>query len=273
MNHLELDKTIVLKKMHGLVHIKRHILLVCSILCLFSSLPAHAFKVLFVGNSFVGYSKNTLQSFAQHSPYEDEFGYEFVGGISLIEHARRESTLTRIREQRWDYVVLQDHSLQTLRHPDSFRAGLEILINEIRNSGAEPILFMTWARLQSGNYLGDQKTVSAAYLDAGIEHNASVARVGDVFLDRYRNDSNLFFRMFDEDGIHPTSFGTFAVAASVYKVMYNDSMGWAPTSGVGAAGDRLRAAAVGINTTRPAHYNSAGLHSLIFFPTIYQLLL
>ena len=252
---------------------KRHILLACGLLCLVLSLPAQAFKVLFVGNSFVGYSKSTLQSFAQFSPYEDEFGYEIVGGITLGEHARRDATLSRIKNEKWDYVVLQDHSLQPIRHPASFQFGIKQLIIEVRKSGAEPILFMTWARLQSGNYIGDQKTVSAAYLQAGVDHDVSVARVGDVFLDRYRNDSDLFFRMFDDDGIHPTRFGAFAVAASVYAVMYDDSLGWAPTAGVGTAGNRLRASAVSINTTRTAHYNVIGEANILSLNSIYGILL
>ena len=236
--------------------------IVAALFLLSLSTSAWSFNVLFVGNSFVGYSNSTLQRFAQASPLgEDVFGYEIAGGISLGEHARRAETLARIRDGKWDYVVLQDHSLQPIRHFAAFRSGLDQLIKATRDSGAEPILFMTWARLQSGNYPGDQTTVSNAYLQAATDHNVAIARIGDVFFDKYRNDSNLFFRMIDDDGIHPTSFGTFAVAASIYRVMYDDTLSWAPTSGVGTAGDRLRASAVALNTPREPHFNPSSASS------------
>ncbi len=242
---------------------------------LLASMPASAFKVLFVGNSFTGFSATTLQRFAANNPQgEDTFQYEYVGGISLSEHARRPQTLALIRDGHWDYVVLQDHSTQAIRHPGYFVSGVKDLVAEVRASGAEPILFQTWARLQTGNYPGDQIRISQAYLDIGAELEVSVARVGDLWFEMYRNSRSVFDRMFQEDLIHPTDFGTFAVAVSVYRVMYEGNLGWSPTAGVGSAGDVMRASALRLNTTREAHFNPVnGLKGKAMIPAIELLLL
>ncbi len=218
---------------------------------------AHALKVLFVGNSFVQYSVPTLQRFLQNNPNsQDTFGYEAVGGITLSEHARRETTLARIRDGAWDYVVLQDHSTQSIRHPDQFSLGIETLVAATRESCAQPILLQTWARLQTGNYPGDQITVSRAYLDLGNRLSVPVARVGDLWFDMYQNQRSIFTKMFDPDGIHPTDFGTFAVAISIYSVLYNEPLDWVPTAGVGTAGSTLRASALRLNTPLAPHSNT-----------------
>lgn len=242
---------------------------------LLTSMPASAFKVLFVGNSFTGFSATTLQRFAANNPQgEDTFQYEYVGGISLSEHARRPQTLALIRDGHWDYVVLQDHSTQAIRHPGYFVSGIKDLVAEVRASGAEPILFQTWARLQTGNYPGDQIRISQAYLDIGAELEVSVARVGDLWFEMYRNSRSVFDRMFQEDLIHPTDFGTFAVAVSVYRVMYAGDLGWSPTAGVGSAGDVMRASALRLNTTREAHFNPVnGRKAKAVIPAIELLLL
>ena len=248
--------------------------LILMVLLLVSA-PASAFKVLFVGNSFTGFSASTLQRFAANNPQgEDIFHYEYVGGISLSEHARRPQTLALIRDGHWDYVVLQDHSTQVIRHYGYFVSGIKALVEEVRASGAEPILFQTWARLQTGNYPGDQIRISQAYLEIGAELDVPVARVGDLWFEMYRNARSVFDRMFQEDLIHPTDFGTFAVAISVYRVMYAGDLGWSPTAGVGTAGDVMRASALRLNTTREAHYNGAnGRKVKAVIPAIELLLL
>ncbi|GHA15852.1 hypothetical protein GCM10008090_26850 [Arenicella chitinivorans] len=238
-------------------------------------MPASAFKVLFVGNSFTGFSATTLQRFAASNPQgEDIFHYEYVGGISLSEHARRSQTLALIRDGHWDYVVLQDHSTQVIRHYGHFVSGIKELVTEVRASGAEPILFQTWARLQTGNYPGDQVRISQAYLDIGAELDVSVARVGDLWFEMYRNARTVFDRLFQEDQIHPTDFGTFAVAVSVYRVMYGGDLAWSPTAGVGTAGDVMRTSALRLNVTRAAHYNTVtGRKAKAMCPAIELLLI
>jgi len=208
----------------------------------------YASKVLFIGNSFIGFSQPTLEQFAALNPLGDnEFGYEFSGGISLLEHTRRASTLARIKRGEWDYVVIQDHSLQTLRDPQGFACAVEMLVELIRQGGAEPILFMTWARLENGHYADHQAIISASYRDIGQRLKVPVAQVGEVWFDMYRNNPRVFDRMFKPDGIHQTELGSYAVAASIFRVMYDDQLNWARSLSSDSDGSIVHASAVRLN--------------------------
>jgi hypothetical protein len=216
-----------------------------------------AYKVLFVGNSFTGYAVSTLERFKATSPNgPDDFRYQWVGGMTLLQHSTRPETLAAIRSGAFDYVVLQDQSLQAINDPPSFRAGIAALVNEVRASGAEPILYLTWARVAAGNYANDQVTVRNAYLTEAARYGLAVIRAGDVWEYFYYNDRALFNSLYDPDGIHPSIFGTFAIASSVYKVLYPGSQTWSPTVGLEASAPAIRAVALQLNTTRAPYFNT-----------------
>ena len=239
--------------------IKHRKLIACLLLGLgvFFSSNAHAFKVLFIGNSFTGYAVSTLERFTRAAPNgQDQFSYEWVGGMTLLEHASRFETLRAIREGAFDYVVLQDLSLQPINNPNGFRQAIALLVNEVRQSGAEPILYMTWARLANGNYPNDQATVKAAYLAEAARYDLAVIRAGEVWNFFYQNNRTLFNKLYDPDLIHPSIFGTFAIASSVYKVLYGNNQSWTPTTGLdSASASAIRQAALQLNQTRPSYFN------------------
>ncbi len=239
---------IVLKRVHKL---KLYLLTVSALTFLLFSTQSLAFRVLFIGNSFTRLSIPTLQGMKSVSPLGvDVFEYEFVDGSSLSDHVNRKETIDAINNGAWDYVVLQDHSRQTLDNHLSFDIAVRSLVSVIRKSGAEPILFATWARLEQSGYAPRQLSVIAAYRLIGRELNVSVADVGGVWLAMYNTNRSVFKRMFDEDGIHQTKLGAQAVGASLYKVMYDTDLSWAPGS------QSIKSAALALNITRSEHLNS-----------------
>ena len=221
---------------------------VLSLFLLLWVAPVQALDVLFIGNSYTRYSVSRIEEYRRASPRpNDYFVYEVVEGYSLAAHLNRAQTLHAIRSRKWDYVVLQDHSLQTIRFGQSFVEAMRAFNTIIRETGAQPVLFMTWARIQTNNYVNDQRTVANAYQSMATELNAPLLRVGEVWLDMYSNRRTTFDKMFIDDGIHPTIFGTTAVAASVMRAFHGGSLSWAPTSGTGTAGLDIIRSAVRIN--------------------------
>lgn len=204
--------------------------LACALLLgLSMSFQANAFRVLFIGNSFTGFSKPSLEQFRRASPLEeDKFGYVFVGGRSLDYHVNQAATVDIIRNGNWDYVVLQDHSKQTLFFLDLFNSAVRELAGIIRESGAEPVLFQTWARLENGNYSLRQQEVNRQYNRLASELGIHVMNVGEVWLSIYNTNRSYFNRLYQSDGIHQTPLGATIVAAAAYKVMYDTDLSWAP---------------------------------------------
>ncbi len=220
-----------------------------SLVSLVSSANASAFRVLFIGNSFTGFSKPELERFKLASNLDDEFGYEFIGGIDLFGHLNRPETLARIQNGQWDYVVLQDHSLQTYVRFEKFTSAITDLAALVRETGAEPILFQTFARLESGGYRLRQVTVNQRYRDLGETLNIHVMAVGEAWL--HLHDTNLayFNRLHQTDRIHQTPLGATIVAGALYKTLYDTDLSWAPMESV------AKNAVLQTIDTRPAHLN------------------
>ncbi len=220
-------------------------------LCLSISTQAQAFRVLFIGNSFTGFSQSSLERFRNASPLgADEFGYIILGGSNLNFHLNQAATVESIRNGNWDYVVLQDHSRQTLFFLDLFDSAVRALTDIIRESGAEPVLFQTWARLEQGNYASRQALVNRRYNELAAELDIHVMSVGQTWLSIYNNDRNYFNRLHDPDRIHQTPLGASLVAGAAYRFMYDTDLSWAPMEST------AKRAVLGNVSTRPAHQNT-----------------
>ena len=243
-------------------HMKGFSIKVVYVVALFIAALQHAYaaRILFVGNSFIGFSKPLLEDFARSSPFgADLLEFEFAGGISLAEHTGRIETLKAIRCQRFDYIVLQDHSQRTLLNPQSFAFGVSALVSMARDSGAQPLLFETWARGIAGNldnFLFHQSLVSDAYHEIGEKLNVPVIHVGDVWREVRRENVPLFIQLYEPDLIHPTRSGQYAVATSVYRTLYPSDLAWAPSNGLSKGIQSIiRNIAIDLNTIVEQHTN------------------
>lgn len=64
----------------------------------------------------------------------------------LINNGR---ALNGIKTNNWDYVVLQEQSVRPAiygKSEQAFHDAVDLLVKEIKDVGAEPLLYMTWGR-------------------------------------------------------------------------------------------------------------------------------
>lgn len=220
------------------------------------STESHASRVLFIGNSFIGFAEPVLKQFQAPG---DEFSFQFVGGTNLDAHTIREQTLRDLQCNRYDYVVLQDHSLRVFIDTNSFYYGLKTLSELTRASGAEPIFFETWARGTGGsfvNYLNDQNIVSNSYHQAGLENSVHTANIGDVWRSIYETNRSLFNSLYQSDGIHQSLAGNYIIATSLYSVIAPSHLDSAPTLGLSVASrDIMRGFSQSLNSAIIPHSN------------------
>lgn len=145
------------------------------------------------------------------------------GGARLSEHLNPESKLgTRtqaaLSNVRWDYVVLQEMSHGPITSPKSFFASVAALCRQIRENGAVPVLYATWAYQSGGSKLAAKgwdyeemaHGMSAAYHKAARENSALLADVGQRFyaLSSTRN-------LYAADGVHPNEWGSRIAAETI----------------------------------------------------------
>ena len=115
-----------------------------------------------------------------------------------------------IAEGDFDVVVLQDFSMSAMNFPDTSFRYIGLFAEHIRNHGAEPYLFNTWAREKVPQY---QEEIDAMYQKAAESHGATRVPVGPAW--ELAMDLRPTVDLFTSDGSHPNELGTM-LSASVF---------------------------------------------------------
>ena len=103
------------------------------------------------------------------------------GGYTLEEHWQVGKALPSIQQGGWDYVVLQEQSQRPVLEQPKFFEFAQAFDLEIKQSGAQTVLLMTWQRPES---LPDGVTtanLAATYNRVGAKLGDKVAPAGLAF--------------------------------------------------------------------------------------------
>ena len=184
-------------------------------------------RILMMGNSFI-FTNNMPQMLA------DLTGAEVVhhtrGGARLSEHRNPdtklgERTQAALAHEKWDYVVLQEMSHGPITAPKRFFSSVEQLCRQIREQGAVPILYATWAyqkgsaklRVKGWDYDEMARGLSEAYHKAARENHALIADVGQRFYELSETQD-----LYAGDGVHPNERGSRLAAKTIAAAIQND---------------------------------------------------
>jgi len=186
-------------------------------------------KILFVGNSYTYYNDMPDKIFTAKA---EEAGRLFTvfkvlkGGYKLSQYADPENPygiLLRetVKDQYFDYVVLQDQSCNPFVDQEDFMCGVSSLKELLSEHTDHFVLYATWGRktgspdlekLQIGSAEMTRK-LAEAYDLAGEKFGMSVAHVGKVFAERSRQDPSV--DLYDEDMTHPSLAGSMLAAETI----------------------------------------------------------
>jgi len=162
-----------------------------------------------------------------------------LSGATLKLHLENGSALKQLQGEAWNYVVLQEHSLlggrsaffngeTVVGDPREFFDSTREWVPRIRQVGATPILFMTWAhRSPHPGEMIDIQTQLADKFDAiGNELGVTVAPVGLAWGETARRLRTLELHIFD--GNHPTPAGSYLAALVLYSTLTGRNPSGAP---------------------------------------------
>lgn len=193
-------------------------------------------NVLFVGNSFTYYNNSLHNHYRQllraSHPDGELTGYARIMTISgghLPEHAGLPAML---QATAWDVVILQGHSLGPISEATSaaFRQAAREFVGAIRESGATPMFFMTWAYTGKPDMTAE---LDAAYTGIGRELGVEVVPVGLAFAAVTRERPDIALRV--ADARHPAVAGTYLAACTFFAALQGKSPeGLAYDAGLGA---------------------------------------
>lgn len=184
--------------------------------------PGDPVRVLFIGNSYTYYNDlpSMLTTLASSTSGGAQIQAEAVvaGGATLEGHWDEGKAVVEIRKGSWDFVVLQEQSLRPVRDPQKMFVFARKFAAEIRKAGAEPVLFLTWAREGRPEMQGQ---LNRSYLSLGRELGAEVAPAGPAWRTALNMLPGIPLHM--DDGSHPTPTGTYLAACVFLGVLIDHS--------------------------------------------------
>ena len=206
------------------------------------------YNILFIGNSYTYYSdmpEKIFDPIAKSANVDFKVSSLTRGGWYLIDTANPEDELGKLvdaalKNNKYDYVVLQEQSTCPAQFPGKFYDGVRKLVEKIRENGATPILYSTWGRktgsatLPNLGWTHESMTwkIGAAYEAIANELDIEVAHVGFAFHDVYTNNPNLT-DIYADDLTHPSYSGSYLAALTIFtkitgidpsEVTYNGSL-------------------------------------------------
>jgi hypothetical protein len=175
--------------------------------------------VLFIGNSLTYYNGGIDQQLRGLAP-EVRTRRFAEGGYTLERHWQEGKALKSIQQGVWDYVVLQEQSQRPVLTQPRFFEFAQDFDQEIKKSGAQTVLLMTWERPESVPDGVTTDNLAAAYNRVGAKLGDKVAPAGLAFERALREQPDL--ALYNPDG-HPTIYGTYLAACVLYATLFSQS--------------------------------------------------
>lgn len=206
---------------------------------LFAIKEANPLEILFIGNSYTYYNNlpQMLKELALLSGKEVYIDAHVYGGRSLYEHAIDELSTEKIKERKWDFIILQGTG-RRIAYPATFNEfpigdALEILTNEIRDncSSTRIIFFMPWAD-EDGMTWYEDWTIEYEQMQTDIYTNTlqyakifklSIAPIGWVWYAVLSEKNFPLHFLHSNDWNHPSIKGSFLTACVIFSSIFIES--------------------------------------------------
>ena len=181
-------------------------------------------RILMLGNSLT-FANDMPQMLAARTGAE--VVHHTRGGARLSEQLNPATRLgaqtqAALAREHWDYVVLQEMSHGPISSPKRFFSSVARLCEQIRASGAAPVLYATWAyqkgspklAVKGWDYDEMAQKLSEACHKAAQENNALIADVGRRFYELSDTQD-----LYAADGVHPSELGSHIAAEAITAVI------------------------------------------------------
>jgi len=185
-------------------------------------------KVLMLGNSFTYFHDMPKMLAALLGEEVDSVTRGGAYLYQMLEHTDELHTqvMDAINRQKWDYIVLQEQSNAPVLRAKLFHASVDALCAIIRENGAKPVLYASWAYREGSDKLATtgmsynemDQGMYDSYHAAAERNNALVADVGKAFTAM----RHLIDPYSKEDDYHPSEAGSLLAAHVIGKVLEDD---------------------------------------------------
>jgi len=218
----------------------------------FSSRDGETVRVLFIGNSLTSANNLPAMVAAIAKSHGDKLIYaaHTPGGARFSQHAASRDVLEKLRQQDWDFVVLQEQSqlpgLGTRLLAKAVYPPAAYLVEETRKANVQTsvVFYMTMAHRNGDpankktasellTFEGAKRRINRTYMNLAQQNQALVAPVGVAWREaRKKYPENSLYA----DDVHPNPTGTYLAACVFYATLFqNPCTGAAVPRGINPA--------------------------------------
>jgi hypothetical protein len=193
-------------------------------------------KVLFIGNSYT--YRNEMPDIFEHISIS--MGKKVYvqsctqGKATLLIQSQRSAVYSAIREQKWDYIIIQGSSRDFIENEEHIEGitlpALEKILKAVKKNHrrSKTLFYMTWG--YRNGYKPNEETdtyekmtlkIRDGYLDLMERYRFGVVPVGIAWKDSRRKRSDVV--LYVKDGAHPSLKGSYLAACCFYSAIFNES--------------------------------------------------
>ena len=193
-------------------------------------------NVLFIGNShtYLHYMPAMAVKLGEAGGHPIDARQTTGEGASLEWHWNNPYTRDFIKEEIWDYVILQERSGGPLENRAAMSTYARKLHEKIKAQGAKTVLFMTWA---DRRHPETQKAIADAYTQLSEELGAMLAPVGLAWEKAQKEYPATVLH--HRDDRHANPVGAYLTACVFYAVLTQKSPAGLPGTIFAAQKERV----------------------------------
>ena len=181
-------------------------------------------KVFWVGNSYTasGPLPTLVKSMIDEgrTNIRIEIAHHWVGGYKWSDHITETTVLKKIKEGKYDFVVLQDNSYAPTQLQKEMRAFSKVLSETVKFYGATPIFYGTWAKKHHPEQADTAISMYEEVASANDSILAPCGRAWKIAIDSFDEHKIKLHRL---DNSHPLATGTYLSACVFYEVFTGQS--------------------------------------------------
>jgi len=186
-------------------------------------------RILFIGNSLTGANDMpgmlvALAESAKVSPLP-AVDVDWLPDFALIDHWSLGAAKELIANGHYDVVVMQQGPSSVAVNRDTLRLAVGLFAPIIRGAGGVPALFAVWPTIDRQV---DFDRATESYRLAAQDAGGMLFPGGETWRAAWKRSPTL--QLYSADGLHPSALGSYAVAVSMFGVLYDRSTIGLPSS-------------------------------------------
>jgi hypothetical protein len=186
-------------------------------------------RILFIGNSLTGANEMpgmlvALAESAKVSPLPT-VEIDWLPDYALIDHWSLGAAKQLIANGHYDVVVMQQGPSSVAVNRDTLRLAVGLFAPIIRAAGGVPALFAVWPTIDRQV---DFDRATESYRLAAEDVGGMLVPGGETWRAAWKRSPSL--QLYSPDGLQPSALGSYAVAVSMFGVLYDRSTIGLPSS-------------------------------------------